>query len=470
MTMNKLQNRVAFVTLSVLSVVIFVETSRDQTTPASSAPPATIKALSPNTRDPGAASFTLSAVGSNFQPNSTVELNGKALKTTFISSKLLTAQVPENLLRKTSDVTVVNPPKAVSNAMRITVPCQVAASSPMPAGKRARVGVYYFDGWSGPMDKPGFNEALLQQYGEREPLSGWQDDSACALNQQLAWAHNFGIDFFVFDWYFNPGKNAPGQNPNSAFHMIRSLPDRHGMQYALLYVDHPPFLIGPEDWGSAVEEWVGYMSDADYARVNGRPLLVIYDVELMRKSFGSSAAVAKALNQLRAAATAKGLPGVYIAGGFHAGYDLSSARHSIPDLGPAASEGYDALTMYGYSVAGRTGQQKFSVLSDVGKWIWGQVAEKSPLPFIPVVRDGWDERPNKSGGLWYARSPEDLAKFVKEAMAWANAHPKLQAEPPPNPPMVWIEAWNELGEGSYLVPTVADGTSYGDALKKILLP
>jgi hypothetical protein len=33
---------------------------------------------------------------------------------------------------------------------------------------------------------------------------------------------------------------------------------------------------------------------------------------------------------------------------------------------------------------------------------------------------------------------------------------------------VLIEAWNELGEGSYIIPTAGDGTTYGDALSKML--
>jgi len=34
--------------------------------------------------------------------------------------------------------------------------------------------------------------------------------------------------------------------------------------------------------------------------------------------------------------------------------------------------------------------------------------------------------------------------------------------------LVLIEAWNEFGEGSYVIPTVGDGTSYGDALAATL--
>jgi len=357
---------------------------------------------------------------------------------------------------------------AASNSAQPKATCPIAPPTAASGQTRARLGAYYFDGWSGPLDKPGFNKPLLNQFQDRQPMSGWQDGSACAVEQQLAWAHNFGIGFFIFDWYFNPQKNAPGQNVNSAFDLTRAMQNRHGMQYAMMYVNHDPFLIAPENWSATVDGWVSYMTDRDYVRVNGKPLLVIFDIVKMKKVFGSSAGVAKAISQIRAAAVARGLPGVYIAGGFHPGYDLSSPRHSLPDLSSTKTEGYDALTMYGYAVAGRTGQQPFTVLSNVGQWIWSQVEHDSPVPFIPVVRDGWDERPNKSGGLWYSRSPQDVAAFVKSAIRWSETHPKLRPEAPPAPPLVLIEAWNELGEGSYIVPTVRDGTSYGDAIATML--
>jgi hypothetical protein len=241
------------------------------------------------------------------------------------------------------------------------------------------------------------------------------------------------------------------------------------MQYAILYVDHPPFIVGPADWTRTVDEWVGYMTDPAYVRVNGKPLLVLYNLEAMRQAFGSSAAVASAFNQLRTAADAQGLPGVYIAGGFFAGYDPSRQDGSFPDLSLVVAEGYDAVTMYNYSVSGVAGMRPFSVLSDAGRWVWAQVALRSPLPFIPVAVDGWDTRPLGQPNAWFTRSPQDVTSMVSDAITWANSHPQLRPEPPQAPPIVFIEAWNELGEGSYLVPTVGAGTSYGDALAAMLL-
>jgi hypothetical protein len=210
------------------------------------------------------------------------------------------------------------------------------------------------------------------------------------------------------------------------------------------------------------------MTDPDYVRVDGKPLLVLYDMVAMREAFGSSASVAAAFDQLRAAAVAQGLPGVYIAAGILPGYDPTRRDGFFPDLSMTLAEGYDAITMYNYSMSGVSGAQPFSILSDGGQWVLAQAARRSPLPFIPVAIAGADGRPWNQARVWFSRTPRDVAGGVGDAITWAHSNPRLRPERAPAPPLVLIEAWNELGEGSYLVPTVGDGTSYGDALAAML--
>ena len=432
----------------------------------------TIGALSPNSSTLGGPAFTLSVVGSNLLPSSTVQWDGGNLQTTFVSSELVTAAVPATSLSPPGPdaVTVVNPAPGggTSNSLNFAVPCVIPAPAPPSTQTRARLGAYYFDGWSSPLTNFHFNGLPLGPYQDRQPLSGWQDNSQCAVEQQLAVAHNFGVDFFVFDWYFNTAVNEPGDDLNSALKITHSLSDRHGMQFAILYVDSAPFVAGSADWTSTINEWVGYMTDPAYVLVNGKPLLVVIDMGAMRSAFGSSAAVVSAFNQLRSAAMAQGLPGVYIAGCFGATYDATTQIGSFPDLSIAVTDGYDAVTMYNYPVFSLSGSQPFSLLSDAGHWIWSQGASKSPVPFIPVAMDGWDPRPWNEGHVWFSRGPQEVAAFVNDAIAWADSNPQLRPEPSPTPPLVLIEAWNEFGEGSHLLPTVGEGTGYGDALALIL--
>src|SRR5258708_17036818 len=88
------------------------------------------------------------------------------------------------------------------------------------------------------------------------------------------------------------------------------------MGLPLLYVDRGG-IIGPADWPAAVQTWAGLFPDRDYVKVNGKPLFMLIDVYNMLQAFGGShAAVRSAFDSLRAAAQQKGLPGVYVVGGF----------------------------------------------------------------------------------------------------------------------------------------------------------
>jgi len=354
---------------------------------ASTGPPnpaPAIDALSPNSSQQGGPSFTLSVVGSNFISDSSVQWNGNNLPTTFVSNALLTAAVPADAIAAPGPdaVTVVNPASGggTSAVLNLTVPCVVPSSAPGAGQTSARLGAYYFDGWSGPLTNFHFQGLPLGPYQDRQPFSAWQDNSICAVEQQLAVAHNFGIDFFVFDWYFNVAVNDPGENLNSALQITQALPDRYGMQYAILYVDAPPFDVQSNDWTSAVSEWVGYMIDPDYVQISGKPAFFIINVGEMRSVFGTSAAVSAALQQLRAAAQAQGLSGVYVVGGFGVP-DGTMGQNSLSDgFAIAQTDGYDAIAFYNYPFAPPpvNGILPFSTLSAAGQWTWNEatIAER----------------------------------------------------------------------------------------------
>ena len=431
-----------------------------------------VAALSPNSSQQGGPAFTLSVVGSNFVPGSRVQWNGSTVPTTFAGTTLLTANVPASDVVATGrdTVTVVNPGPGggTSNATSLAVPCVIVPSSAASAQSKARIGAYYFDGWSGPLSNYHFMGLPFGPYQERQPLSGWQDNSTCAVEQQLAEAHGFGIDFFVYDWYYNALVNDPGENLNSALQITRALPDRHGMQYAIVYIDTPPFMFTPSDWSSVVNEWLSYMTEPDYVRVNGKPVLFVL-VDRPEET--------GLLLQLRASAVAAGLPGIYLVGGIGIPVSAIEPDSLAGGFGQARADGYDAVGLYNYpySTTSVNGMLPFSALADIGHRIWNEATLSGALPFIPTVMAGWDPRPwNETQPItkdlmWYDRTPQDVATFLQDAIAWTGANPQLRPEPAPAPPLVLIEAWNEFGEGSHFIPNSGDGTSYGDAIAAMLL-
>lgn len=429
--------------------------------------------VSPNSSDQNAAAFTLSIVGSGFIPSSVARWNGSDRPTTFVSGNLLTVQISSSDTSTvgTKAVTVMNPTPGggASNEKDFAVPCDIPSPAPPANQTRARVGAYFFDGWTGPLTNFHYNGLLNGDFKNREPLSGWQDSNPCSIEKQLATAHNFGIDFFIYEWYFNTSVTANGENLNSALQITHALPNRHGMQFAIMYVNGPPFDVPAASWTSAVDEWVSYMKDPAFVRVNGKPLFIVMNVGGM----GSDARTA--LQQLRDAAIAQGLPGVYIVGGFGVP-DGTIGQDSLNDgFTIAGNDGYDAVAFLGYPFAQPpiSGVRPYSDLAAAGHWVWDQARLHSSVPFIPTAMDGWDPRPwdeRSSAGIlmWYSRTPQEVADFVSDAIAWTNSNPQLRPEPSPVPPLVFITSWNEMGEGNHMLPTVEDGTSYGNAIANML--
>src|SRR5438874_5611346 len=88
-------------------------------------PVPTITSISPTSTTAGSAQFTLTVNGTKFVSTSTVNWNGSALTTTFVSSIKLTAIVPAANVATagTASITVVNPPPAggTSNSVTFTI-------------------------------------------------------------------------------------------------------------------------------------------------------------------------------------------------------------------------------------------------------------------------------------------------------------------------------------------------------------
>ena len=354
-----------------------------------------------------------------------------------------------------------------------------AARPSREAAPSARVGAFYFDGWAG--DVSGFHFDGLAHPGPlgyfpgRRPLSGWRDNTPQSLEAQLRWAHADGISFFVFDWY----SDADPSNVvlNTAHDNYLALPNHEGVGYSLVYVNQAPFVVPPSLWASVAERWVtNDFLNPNYVRIAGKPLLVILDAALFTSQMGGASGVNAALETLQATARDHGLPGVFVVDGHQepAEYTQDCFLNCSYD-GDLLAQRWDALSKYTFNqdVKPRDGAIPYSELATAQQAIWQRYAQQSTFRFIPSVPAGWDERSSNelvrdSSGtprlFWFTRTPDEVGRLLRDAVSWVNANPGMRVEPAPAPPVVLIEAWNELQEGAYVVPTGEDGYAYGQAI------
>jgi hypothetical protein len=337
----------------------------------------------------------------------------------------------------------------------------------------ARIGMNYFDGWADQLSNVHFDGLVRPgangQFPGREPLSGWRDNTPAAMRASLTWAHADGVGFFYFDWYFD-APNSGDPSLNTALANYWRLRAHDGVGAALMYVNADPFVVSQADWQSTVEQWVTQdFTRPDYARIDGKPVLFIYDSARFTEQWGGTAGVNTALDVLRQAAVAHGLPGVFVVGSIFVGTCVDSVGWNY--FGSMIKgQSWDALSEQGYPAAAceRDGAQPYSDLVAAGGTSWDRYASSFDPPTIPDVMAGWDPRPwdeRPDGHLWwFERTPAEFSGFVHDAVNWVQGHPTQQVEHDPAQPLVLVTSWNELGEGMTVMPSRKDGYSYGQAL------
>jgi IPT/TIG domain-containing protein len=99
------------VLVGLLAVGLACGYSKHSTTPPMAGSMPNISALAPNNMNAGSASFVLTVNGTNFNSNATINWNGTAQTTSFVSANQLAATIPAASVATagTVMVTVTNP-------------------------------------------------------------------------------------------------------------------------------------------------------------------------------------------------------------------------------------------------------------------------------------------------------------------------------------------------------------------------
>lgn len=335
-----------------------------------------------------------------------------------------------------------------------------AALAAEPA-MRAKIGAYYFDGWSGDTNQIHLTDRLKTEFAAREPIWGWLDDTLPIMEQQIDLAADHGIAFFAFCWYWPEGENK--QTPlNNALELYLRAKNASRLEFCVLVANHGGFRIGPKDWEAVTDKWIELFRRPEHVRVDGKPLLIFFSARELKNSFGGPAGTRKALDRLREKAVAAGLKGVCVAGCCTPG-----PEYGWDNLDELAACGFDVFTGYNYPGAGAkpgVKQQTFASLIAGHEGIWEMFAKKTKVPYVPAVTSGWDMRPwerkdlpPQRQSIYYPdRTPTAVGEMVAKAIEWLDRRPDRTVRER----LVLVYAWNENGEGGYLTPTKAEGDVY----------
>jgi len=342
---------------------------------------------------------------------------------------------------------------------------------------RMKLGAYYFAGWSGKssMDdgKPEhawaqgmpthFTQKLATEFAGRTPIWGWRDDTVELMERQIDLAADHGLAFFSFCWYWHDNKgpiNVKAIDEDSKhlpMQLFMKAKNNRRMEFCLLVANHGGFeIVGPAAWKQAAEHWATLFKHPRYLRVAGQPLLVIFSPRGVDKA---------GLDCVQAAARSAGLPGVAVACCGKGRPEDGFALQTYYNITPQGSWGKHVSERHSY-------QEMIDAVL--------QALHATPQqPLIPLATQGWDRRPwegDDGRGLgpkgvpvsWYfvGGTAEAFGGLLQRIVQWMDANPALTTKDR----LALIYAWNEIGEGGWLVPCKDDPNgSYLKAIRRVVL-
>lgn len=402
----------------------------------------------------------------------------------FLSSTVptLLKQLPKvaKLLRKYFGPADVRYSAAGSTASQVASEVYIALRGGAPSRLPARLIAFYLpqyhpipenDAWWG----EGFTEwtnvrpAKPQFRGHYQPhmpgeLGYYNLLDARTMARQVALAKRYGIGGFCFYFYWFGGKTlleAP---------LLKYLADTElDFPFCLCWANENwtrawdgaanEVLIGqkhsPEDDLAFITHVAKYLKDPRYLRVGGRPVLVLYRPGILPSARATAA-------RWREGCREAGVGEIFLAYtqsfdcvdpasiGFDAAIEFPPNNMNPPPTpATAASEGFSGK------------------LLDWAFFVRRSYTYRDPgYPLYRGVCPSWDNTPRRGGRatVFQGSSPFGYQKWLENAVA-----DTCQRIPDEDARLVFVNAWNEWGEGAHLEPDQRYGYAYLEATRDALL-
>lgn len=357
--------------------------------------------------------------------------------------------------------------------------------------KPAKIGAYVYPGWhacperdshfprewsewdlvlNAPPRFPGHNQPRI-------PMEGTYDDSLPATaRKQTGLASEYGVDFFVYGFFWSRGKRVfdaaldkgflgKGGGGNFPFALMWA----NRMPRGVLPVKHRPgpdivptrlVYTDPDDFMALikfVEE--RYFSLPNYFQVNGMPIFSIFDSTFFLRQLGVELAC-RTIRQAKEYLSKKGHQGLHLMA-------INPALSMIKDFKKA---GFDSISHYVWLPDWKGSyQQDYGGLIEQRSREWETFAKGSGLTYFPSVSPGWDATPRgEVHGIqrpqrypWWpvvvGEDPALFSKFLGKSIIYTKKYN--------NPGICFIASWNEWSEGHYLEPDRRFGTAWLEAIR-----
>jgi len=289
------------------------------------------------------------------------------------------------------------------------------------------------------------------------------------LKRQAELAKNYGVFGFCFHYYWFAGKRLL-EMPLETW---LGNPGELEMPFCVCWANEnwtrrwdgleDEILIAQEhsdaDDLACIQDIARYFRDGRYIRVGGKPLVIVYNAGILPdaartveiwKDYCRSSGIGEIL---AVAATTFGLSDP-AAHGFDFGVEFPPhvPEGTVPEI-TRQYEYVDPHCAYRvYDMASYVDSLRTDVDADAG------TIPQDGANIFKTVFPGWDNSPRRStGASVFHTQPSVYADWLRYAMDYTKSNL------PPEMQLVFVNAWNEWGEGAHLEPDMRYGYAYLEA-------
>lgn len=200
-----------------------------------------------------------------------------------------------------------------------------------------------------------------------------------------------------------------------------------------------------------------YISDPRYEQIDDKPLLIIYRIDMFDKVLLKSF-----IDRLNTLAIEHGFNGLYIlctnAFGFNNPMEYSC--EGLVEFPPHSIN----IDNYILNPPRLSSLGDFKII-DMASYIRdGYHLYETSYPVFKTCFPGWDNTPRKvySNGFCYIMDDDDFAQWLKDNIEWTWKNHDMDEQ------LLYINAWNEWGEGAILEPTTLYGYRKLQVVKNVI--
>ena len=286
----------------------------------------------------------------------------------------------------------------------------------------------------------------IKRYPERKPVTGWYNGGDPEVEDwSIKYMVENGIAFDFKCWYRGePGFPLHSTQQTEGLDGFRWARYSDRMKFVILLTNHFDMFKNLQDWKENVVPFLleHLFCDPRYMRIDGKPVLGVYDPNWLNKNVGDAKA---ALDYLRGECVKAGYSGVYLL-----------AQHRGDNAGAMATFkrwGFDTVYSYTWDATGGPGQQQ-RIQSH---------SDKKAIDVLPTACMGWDTRGWDGGKGYWLRKDEfaSLLKWCKDTYMVAAPEGALSRR------VVMLGNWNEYGEGHFMYPSKVRGFGYVNAVREV---